>query len=789
MFRYSTFILSTIILLIGLSSSSLSYAEQSSLPIKTAPSTFTVDFKTTIGTFTADFHRDWAPIGVDHLYSLLQVGYYNNNAFYDVIKTPYPLVAGWGINGTPAVAKKYNVSIPNDPTKQESQIGTISFEGVIGSDGNVTSRTTTIFVNLAYNWWMDGEGYAPMGIVTEGFQSVVQQLYSYPFSINPDNIYSQGNAYLQEKYPKICIEQRKEKRMTIIDEELTPHVHHRCKSSSSSASSSLLTIQHHRHHLISNNNKRHYSQQCCSVQHNHSHGHSHSHGNSHAHANGHNHNQQPQQQQQHDINNIIKQTNTQQSQINATTTTTMSSPAPSPSPTSAPAAAPAAATPNVPAKAASFKPSFYQRPLPSHLIAFSSDEGRKIFREALGDGHMEGYFSLSEQFVSQSDPAYCGLATLAMVLNALKIDPKRLWKGPWRWFAEDMLDCCTPIESVKKRGITFTEFTCLSRCNGAKIKSFRGDETDLEHFRQSIIDSCSMKSPQHLVISYNRKVLGQTGSGHYSPIGGYHQDRDLALVLDVARFKYSPHWVPVQVLWESMLSLDPETKKPRGYYLMSTDPTYQPSFCRVKNTLSWAGIADTFLNNVPSILGSMNEPSVETVIKTIFKQLPQETAYVLCAYSHELYNRLSETVGSKLSWKTFFQELSHTNIYRKLNDMAKSGDIEWSITHHHDNSSAVKQNEICNDYPVGLATIMFLSLPAQMYSTLPLVVRDQLSLLRSIDELNVEVINEIMKIREEMFQVTLNPCACKGNGMNNNSMLNAATCNNNNNNNNINKPI
>ena len=55
---------------------------------------------------------------------------------------------------------------------------------------------------------------------------------------------------------------------------------------------------------------------------------------------------------------------------------------------------------------------------------------------------MAGYFPLAEQFHTQSDPAYCGLGSLVMALNALAIDPERLWKGAWRWFAEDMLDCC-----------------------------------------------------------------------------------------------------------------------------------------------------------------------------------------------------------------------------------------------------------------------------------------------------------------------------------------------------------
>jgi hypothetical protein len=33
-----------------------------------------------------------------------------------------------------------------------------------------------------------------------------------------------------------------------------------------------------------------------------------------------------------------------------------------------------------------------------------------------------------------------------MVLNALAIDPQRIWKGPWRWFSEELLDCCSPLE-------------------------------------------------------------------------------------------------------------------------------------------------------------------------------------------------------------------------------------------------------------------------------------------------------------------------------------------------------
>lgn len=39
---------------------------------------------------------------------------------------------------------------------------------------------------------------------------------------------------------------------------------------------------------------------------------------------------------------------------------------------------------------------------------------------------------------TQDEPAFCGLASLAMVLNALAIDPRRTWKGAWRWFHEQV---------------------------------------------------------------------------------------------------------------------------------------------------------------------------------------------------------------------------------------------------------------------------------------------------------------------------------------------------------------
>jgi len=216
--------------------------------------------------------------------------------------------------------------------------------------------------------------------------------------------------------------------------------------------------------------------------------------------------------------------------------------------------------------------SFHQRPLPSHCVAFSSMEGRRLLVECLADS--PAYFPLAEQFHTQSEPAFCGLGTLVMALNALRIDPGRHWKGPWRWFHEEMLDCCVPAEVVKSNGITLDEFVCLAACNGAQPALHRHGVPGIDEasFRAAVVAACASSlddaGAAFVVVSYDRHGLGQSGSGHFSPIGAYHAASDQVLVLDVARFKYPPHWVALPLLFAAMAKPDAATEKPRGYVVL-----------------------------------------------------------------------------------------------------------------------------------------------------------------------------------------------------------------------------
>lgn len=390
--------------------------------------------------------------------------------------------------------------------------------------------------------------------------------------------------------------------------------------------------------------------------------------------------------------------------------------------------------------------SFYRRPLPDALIAFSSTEGKKLFREAMEQGYMEGYFALAEQFVSQSEPAYCGPATLSMCLNALNIDPNRLWKGPWRWFAEDMLDCCTPLEVVRKRGITFTEFACLARCNGASVTSVRGDESTLEGFRNAIKEATSQEA-LHLVVSYSRQVLGQTGQGHYSPVGGYHPGKDLALVLDVARFKYAPHWVPIETLWRSMHELDQDTKKPRGYYLLTRSKDHRPpAVCRITSRTMWAAVAAHLSSDTPAPTQNAYQ-----LVEQIVKQLPPEASQVLRTYPEDLHGRLPREHADMQ--KKFFEEISTTEMCTIVREV---------LTH-------MENTPFHTQYGPEILCVLLLAVPSQLFGTLDLEIRDVLARVRSLEPLSTDVQSEIMQIREQMLlalKSTCKQCKIKNQGQN-----------------------
>ena len=253
----------------------------------------------------------------------------------------------------------------------------------------------------------------------------------------------------------------------------------------------------------------------------------------------------------------------------------------------------------------STKPSetFYGRSLPKHLVDYRSTESRTRLCRALQTGYAVPYLSLSSCFNTQAEPAYCGLSTLAIILNSLQIDPQRIWKTIWRWFTEELFICCLSrpsIDDVKVSGITLDEFVCLAECNGAIATLVRPTDSieQFDKFVQTVERVCTggrqvneedfdEKFPKELMaISFSRQTLGQTGDGHFSPIVAMDRDTSSVLMFDTARYKYPPHWIPVKLLFQAMLPLDIATGKGRGYVVVKAKQTDMMGARRVFNSIS-----------------------------------------------------------------------------------------------------------------------------------------------------------------------------------------------------------
>lgn len=368
---------------------------------------------------------------------------------------------------------------------------------------------------------------------------------------------------------------------------------------------------------------------------------------------------------------------------------------------------------------------FYRRPLPEGLISFSSLEGRAIFREALLEGGMEGYFCIAEQLHTQADPAFCGLGTLVVVLNALAIDPGRLWKGPWRWFGEELLDCCRPLDAVKREGITMSQFACLARCNGARVRSYPAEASTLSELRYHVRAASSSPGGVHVVAAYSRKLLGQSGDGHYSPIGGYHRGRDLALILDVARFKYPPHWAPLSAVWEAMQPEDPITRRPRGYFVLTRAEQRAPLCSGLEDPGSWARLEEVVIEAFREVVREESPPSLEALVDTLVRRIPEEALPVVVA------GRLGALGAGALAREqealALFAEVRATRLF-----------------------DSVRRSVGASGRPAELATILLLALPSELCAALPEALRLELEAMRTPEALPPGLYAEVLRVRAQL---------------------------------------
>jgi len=170
-------------------------------PAASAPEQFLIHFETDIDgrdAFTMNITRSWAPLGADHLYELVQDGFYDGAAFFRVVGG---FVLQFGIAGTPEMNQKWSTPILDDPVVSSNKAHTVSF-----ATAGPNTRTTQLFVNYADNVGLDAQGFAPLGVVSDGMMyldRVYDPTPGNPSGVDQDQYTSKGNTWIHEQYPMI----------------------------------------------------------------------------------------------------------------------------------------------------------------------------------------------------------------------------------------------------------------------------------------------------------------------------------------------------------------------------------------------------------------------------------------------------------------------------------------------------------------------------------------------------------------------------------------------------------
>lgn len=211
--------------------------------------------------------------------------------------------------------------------------------------------------------------------------------------------------------------------------------------------------------------------------------------------------------------------------------------------------------------------------LPDNLTGFSSAAGESFLAESTAK---ESYFPLASNFLTQKTQAYCGVASIVMVLNALNVPAPAVPEyEPYKTFTQDNVlnertEAILPREVLDKQGMTLDQIGAILSTQPIKAEVRHASDASLEQFRTQA--SSFLAKPGHFVIvNYLRKAMGQEKGGHISPLAAYDEKADRFLILDVARYKYPPVWVTTADLFGAMNTVDSDNEnRTRGYVLISS---------------------------------------------------------------------------------------------------------------------------------------------------------------------------------------------------------------------------
>jgi len=163
----------------------------------------------------------------------------------------------------------------------------------------------------------------------------------------------------------------------------------------------------------------------------------------------------------------------------------------------------------------------------------------------------------------QNNGGFCVVASVMAALRYLGLHGS--------WTQERLWNEVLVPRGLVYRGVSFNGGAKLAHAVGLLTEVVSDyDEAVIEKelradLRAAFLDDDQAGEDVCLLINYWRP-----SGGHWAPLAGWSQD--YVLILDVAAFRITPHWVPISSLIHCLCRHNETTGKPRGYLTLRKRP-------------------------------------------------------------------------------------------------------------------------------------------------------------------------------------------------------------------------
>ena len=211
--------------------------------------------------------------------------------------------------------------------------------------------------------------------------------------------------------------------------------------------------------------------------------------------------------------------------------------------------------------------------------------------------YKQDFYHLAHLYQPQKNPLYCGIASSAIILNALNIGSKNIVNSVnqvakpaqygggkidfYFYTQNDILNNYT--DQIKNKniinfqqkntankydpGLSLKDLADILKIHAVSSQLHYADNLKkIKKFRKYLKKYLNLKT-HYIIANFNGKILGAKTGGHISPIVAYNKKTEQILILDVAAHKNSWYWVDIELFYQAMHSKDGD--KYRGYLIVS----------------------------------------------------------------------------------------------------------------------------------------------------------------------------------------------------------------------------